>query len=174
MLAEGDVVPDFTAPMATPETASRAKRGSYTGDDVEPFSLDAALESGPVVFATFPGVYSRTCTRELCELRDWIADFEDLPGAVYGLSADTPWSALAFIDEYDISYPIVSGFNTSVLDDFGVAVPDGLLRGIATRAVFVIAPDREVTYTWRAEEPLVFPDLDELEAALTATTSRRS
>jgi peroxiredoxin len=166
MITEGTAAPAVAAPMATPEAAAAAERGNYTGDDVARFELWAALADGPVALAFFPGVFSRTCTRELCRLRDWIDELTDLEAAVYGVSADTPWSALAFIDEYGIGYPLVSGFNNGVIADYGLRRESGLLSGIADRAVVVVAPDRTVTYAWRATEPLTFPDLDELEAAI--------
>ncbi|MFC7069525.1 redoxin domain-containing protein [Halobaculum lipolyticum] len=168
MLDEGDDAPEVTAPMATPEAARETDRGSYTSDDVSEFSLADALADGPVVLAFYPGVYSRTCTRELCELRDWKADLADLDAPLYGVSADTPWSLLAFVDEYDIQYPLVSGFNNDVIADFGVRREEGIVRGIANRAVFVVDPSGTVTYTWAATEPLTFPDTDAVEAAVAA------
>jgi len=185
MLDAGDDAPNVTAPMATPEAAGETDRGSYTGDDVREFSLPEALDDGPVVLAFYPGVYSRTCTQELCELRDWKADLAAADAPLYGVSVDSPWSLLAFIDEYDLQYPLVSGFNNDVIADFGVrrggrSAPkdasgegtdprereESIMRGIANRAVFVVAPDGTVTYTWKATEPLTFPDTDEVEAAV--------
>ncbi|QLG61409.1 redoxin domain-containing protein [Halorarum salinum] len=162
MLQTGDDAPAVTAPMATPDAASEAERGNYTSDDVAEFDLESALRDGPVALAFFPGVYSRTCTRELCGLRDWRADLADIDADVYGVSADTPWSLLAFVDEYDLGYPLVSGFNDPVIAEFGVEREDGPLAGIANRAVFVVDADRRITYTWSADEPLTFPDTDEL------------
>ena len=166
MLDVGDDAPDVTAPMATPEAAADTDRGSYTSDDVAEFSLSDALDDGPVVLAFYPGVYSRTCTQELCELRDWKADLADLDAPLYGVSVDAPWPLLAFVDEYDIGYPLVSGFNNDVIADFGVRVPDGLLAGIASRALFVVAPDGTVSYTWAQTETERLPDTDEVEAAV--------
>ncbi|MFC7096887.1 redoxin domain-containing protein [Halobaculum marinum] len=166
MLDVGDDAPEVTAPMATPEAVATTDRGSYTSDDVAEFSLSDALAEGPVVLAFYPGVFSRTCTQELCELRDWKDDLADLDAPLYGVSADTPWSLLAFIDEYDIQYPLVSGFNNAVVADFDVRREEGIMRGIANRAVFVVDPSGTVTYTWKATEPLTFPDTDAVEAAV--------
>lgn len=171
MLEPGDDAPDVTAPMATPEAADATERGSYTGDDVAEFDLETALDDGPAVFAFYPGVFSRTCTEELCDLRDWKADLADLDAQLYGVSVDSPWSLLAFIDEHDLQYPLVSGFNNHVIRDFGVRWPDGLLAGIATRAVFVVDPDGTVSYTWEATEEERFPDTDAIEAAIAEAAS---
>lgn len=173
MLEAGDTVSDVTAPMVTPEAAAAAERGAYTGDDVTEFSLSDALADGPIALAFIPAVYTRTCTKELCQLRDWVGDVsEAADGALYGASADTPHSQLAFVDEYELSYPLVSGFNNDLLDAFGVRRTEGLLRGFANRSVFVLAPDREVRYVWSTTESLTFPDLDAVEAALAEARDR--
>lgn len=165
MPAETNHAPRFSAPMATPDAAS-GKSGEYTSDDVTTFDLDDALAGGPVVLAFFPGVFSRTCTQELCSMRDWWADLEELDAAVYGVSADTPFSQLAFVDEYDVNFPLLSGFNNDVIADYGVRRDEGILEGIAERAVFVLSPDGEIAYRWVVYESLVFPDMDEIETAL--------
>jgi peroxiredoxin len=165
MLDAGDTAPAFEAPMSTPENAA-GKSGEFTSDEVEPFALEDALADGPVALAFFPGAFSRTCTREMCQMRDWWSDLAELPGTVYGVSADPPFPQLAFVDEYDLSFPLLSTFNNDVLRGFGVRVEEGILRGIARRSVFVLGPDRTVVYAWAADEPLTFPDLDAVAAAM--------
>lgn len=167
MVEEGDLAPEFTAPMATPENA-RGKSGEYTGDDIEEFALPAALEDGPVVLAFFPGVFSRTCTQELCDFRDWRAELGELDAQVYGVSADAPFPQLAFIDQYDLNFPLLSGFSNDVIEQYGVRHDEGLLEGISHRSVFVVAPDGTVVYRWVVYEPLVFPDMDEIREAIEA------
>lgn len=168
MLEEGERAPAFTAPMATPEAAAGSESGEYTADEVSTFELSAALADGPAVLAFFPGVFSRTCTQEMCEFRDWLPEVGGLEAEVYGVSVDPPWPQLAFIERYGLGFPLVSGFNTDVISRFGVRHDEGPLAGIAQRSVFVLAPDRTVRYAWRATEPLTFPDLDAVEGAVAA------
>jgi peroxiredoxin len=156
--------------MATPEAAAGSS-GEYTSEDVSTFDLEEALSRGSVVLAFFPGVFSRTCTQELCSMRDWWADLEGLDAAVYGVSADTPFSQLAFINAYDVNFPLLSGFNNDVIEEYGVRQDDGPLEGIADRAIIVIAPEGEVAYRWVVHEPLIFPETDEIEAALEGITT---
>ncbi len=169
MVETGDAAPEFTVPMSTPEAAA-GRRGSYTSADVEAFTLADALAEGPVALAFFPGVFSRTCTEELCEMRDWREELTALDAAVYGVSVDPPFPQLAFIDEYDLSYPLLSAFNSSVAADYGVRREEGLLRGVTERAVFVIEPSGTVVYDWLVTEPQVFPDLDAIGDALADAT----
>jgi len=165
MLDEGDTVPAFEVPMATPENAA-GDTGEYTADHVEAFALADVDE--PVVQAFFPGAFSRTCTQEMCQMRDWWSDLAGLDARVYGASVDPPWPLLAFVDRYDLSFPVLSGFNNDLLEEFGVRTGDGLLRGIARRSVFVVDAERTVRYTWSADEPLTFPDFEEIEDAVSA------
>ncbi len=164
MVREWDHAPDFTVPMARPENAG--DRGAYTGDHVESFTLSDRLVYGPVVLAFFPGVYSRTCTQELGDVRDWWTDLADLDAQVFGVSADTPWSQLAFIDEYDLNYPLLSGFNSDLIEDYDLRVDAGLLAGIAGRAVFVIDEEQSVVYRWVGDDLTTLPDLEEVEEAV--------
>lgn len=110
--------------MAAPEAAEGGS-GEYTGDDVVAFSLEEALAEGPVVLAFFPWVFSRTCTREMCQIRNWWGDLGELEAGVYGVSADAPFPQLAFVDAYDLNFPLLSGFNSSVIDDYGGRVCRG-------------------------------------------------
>jgi len=166
MLEEGDTAPEFTAPMALPEHADG--RGEYTSDDVAGFTLSEAVADDPVVLAFFPGAFSRTCTQELCQFRDWRAELGELDARVFGVSADMPWALLAFIEEYGLDYPLLSGFNTSVIEDYGMVAGDGLLGGIAGRAVFVIDADRTVGYRWAGDDLRELPDLDAVAEAVEA------
>ncbi|MFB6192471.1 MAG: redoxin domain-containing protein [Haloarculaceae archaeon] len=166
MLEEGDTAPDFTVPIARPEHADGS--GEYTADDVEAFTLSDALADGPVVLAFFPGAFSRTCTQELCAFRDWRRELGDLDAQVYGVSVDTPWALLAFIEEYGVNYPLLSGFNNSVVEEYGMALDAGILAGIAGRAVFVVDTDRTVRYRWEGDDLRTLPDLDAIEDAVAA------
>lgn len=164
MVAEGEAAPDFTAPIVHPTDADHI--GEYTSDHVDVFTLSEALTT-PVVLAFFPGAFTRTCTKEMCSFRDWRTDLGDITADVYGVSVDTPWSLLAFIHEYDLNYPMISGFNTTVIDDYGMALDAGILDGIADRGVFVIDTDGIVSYKWVGETLRELPAFNEIEATVT-------
>lgn len=166
MVESGDAAPEFTVPMATP--ANAAGVGEYTSEDVEVLSLSEGLGDGPIVLAFFPGAFSRTCTQELCEFRDWRADLGSLNAHVYGVSADTPWSLLAFINQYDINYPLLSGFNNDIIQDYGMKRRESILSGIADRGVFVIDGDGTVIHDWKEKEPRQLPDFEAIRGAIEA------
>ncbi len=173
MRDDGTTVSNITAPIATPAAAAAADRGSYSTSDIEAQSLAAAAADSPLTLAFFPGVYSRTCTKELCQLRDWTDDVTDMNGVLYGVSADTPWSHLAFIDEYDISYPLMSTFNNTLAAEFDVERTESVLAGITDRAVFVLDPELTIRYAWTTTESLVFPDLEAIESTIETITAKQ-
>ena len=102
----------------------------------------------------------------MCAFRDWRADLGDLDARVFGASVDTPWALLAFIEEYGIDYPMLSGFNNSLIEEYGMTVDAGIVTGIAGRSVFVIDEDRTVRYRWEGEDLRTLPDLQAVESAL--------
>lgn len=163
MVDEGDTAPDFTAPLVRPADADQI--GEYTGDHVESFTLSDALETDPVILAFFPGAFTRTCTTEMCSFRDWRTELSDADTDVYGVSVDTPWALLAFIHEYELNYPMLSGFNNSLIDDYGMSIDGGLLDGIANRGVFVIDPDRVIEYKWVGGTLRDLPEIPAIESA---------
>jgi len=121
------------------------------------------------VLAFFPGVYSSTCTDELREMRDWHADLAELDAQVFGVSADTPWSQLAFIEEYDLTFPLLSGFNNDVIADYAVrvghrgrAVTDGDATAGRRRSLVDEPEDALVVL----REPLVRPGARAVEVDL--------
>ncbi len=68
----GDLAPDFT----------------LLDQDKEPVTL-SALQGSPVMLVFFPGAFSSTCTRELCEIRDDFAAYEQRGVTVLGISVDS-------------------------------------------------------------------------------------
>ena len=138
MLETGDTVSDFTAPMA--------RGGSY--DDVGEFRLSAALESGPVVLAFFPGAFTGGCTTEMCAFRDDIAAFERVGAQVYGVSVDLPPALNVFSQQQSLNFRLLSDSNRDLVETFGV-VRDELYgaRDVARRTVFVV-DDGEIAYHW--------------------------
>ena len=64
-------------------------------------------------------------------------------------------------------FPLLSDYNKEVIPQYGVQYEDlAGFKGLAKRAVFVIAQDSTVTYKWVTDDPGVLPDLDEVIAAI--------
>ncbi len=68
----GEIAPDFT----------------LLDQDKEPLTL-SDLRGAPVMLVFFPGAFSSTCTRELCEIRDDFGAYEHRGVTVLGISVDS-------------------------------------------------------------------------------------
>lgn len=149
----GDRAPDFTVPLA----------GGAAYNDVEEFTLSAALGEGPIVLAFFPAAFTSGCTDELCTFRDELASFNELDATVYGISTDLPFAQNVFAAQHDLNFPLLSDYRNEVIRDYGVVL-EGMYDVVdaAQRAVFVLNADGIVTYRWIREGDN--PDFDDLVA----------
>jgi peroxiredoxin len=152
--ATGSKAPDFTLP----------------NQDRQPVSLRGELAKNNVVLAFFPAAFSSVCTKELCTLRDQLGPMNHLVKAqVLGISVDTPFALKAFAAEQKLNFPLLSDFNKEVIRAYDVFNPDMIgLKGIAKRAVFVIARDGTIKYREVLEDARNEPNYEQLNGALAA------
>jgi peroxiredoxin len=106
MVSVGDRAPVFSAPMATLEHAAGG-RGEDTGDHVEQFSLDEALDDKPIILAFSPGSFHVPVRPNCATFAIWMHDLANLDADVYGVSVDAPFGQLVFIDAYDLNFPLL-------------------------------------------------------------------
>ena len=139
MVETGEQAPDFTVPKA----------GGTVYNDVESFTLSNALGDGPVVLAFVPAAFTGGCTAEMCAFRDSMSIFNDLDARVYGISVDLPFAQNVWMQEHDLTFPMLSDWNHDVIERYGVVRENmyGLFN-VAKRSIFVLDSDGVVTYKW--------------------------
>lgn len=78
---------------------------------------------------------------------------------------DSPFSQNVNRNELDLFFPLISGVNREIIDEYDVSVSllEYGIENLANRAVFVIDEDRQITYAWIADDPKNEPDYDEVE-----------
>jgi len=137
---------------------SKAPDFTLTNQDREPVTL-SQLQGRPVVLAFFPAAFSSVCTKELCTFKDSMAQLGKADAQVFGISVDTFFTLKAFQDQQKLTFPLLSDFNKTVIQDYGVFNPDMIgLKGIAKRATFVIDKDGIVTHAEVLEDARNEPD----------------
>jgi peroxiredoxin len=122
-----------------------------------------------VVLAFYPGAFTGVCEKEMCTLRDSIADFNSLNAQVLGISVDSPFSNKAFADKNGLTFPLLSDYTRYVSAQYcGLVNNFANLVGLSTanRSVFVIDANGIVTYVWISENPGVEPPYDEVKKAI--------
>jgi peroxiredoxin len=151
------------------EVGSKAPDFELPDTDLNKRKLSEIISKGKyVVLAFFPGAFTSVCTKEMCTFRDSISNFEKLDAEVIGISVDSPFVLKAFKEQYKLNFTLLSDFNKEVIEKYGVVLSSlaGLLKGVAKRAVFIIAPDGTVKYKWVSDDPKVEPNYEELRKTL--------
>merc|ERR1712121_310986 len=105
-----------------------------------------------LVLFFYPLDFTFVCPTEIIAFSDRIAEFSAIDTEVGGVSTDSHFSHLAWINMPrkegglgGLSYPLLSDFSKSISDDYGVLVEGA---GVALRGLFIINPEgvvRQIT-----------------------------
>jgi peroxiredoxin len=152
----GDKAPDFTLP-----DTDRKQR-----------SLNEFMGQ-KVVLAFFPGAFTSTCTKEMCEFRDSIARLTDLKAKVIGISVNDPFSNKAFAEKNMLPFPVLSDYKREAIKNYELELPnfaglDGYT--VAKRSIFILDQKGVVRYVWVSDNPRVEPNYQEIQKALEEIT----
>ena len=149
------------------DVGSKAPDFTLVNQDRQPVTLSQELEKGPVVLAFFPGAFSGTCTKEMCNFRDTMSSFRSVDANVLGISTDTFFTLKAWDDQQHLGFPLLSDYNKDVIRAYGVVNPDMIgLKDIARRAVFVIDKSGVVRHREVVEDARNEPDYTRLNEAV--------
>ena len=98
-------------------------------------------------------------------LRDRSEEFENAGVQRFGISRDSPWTHIAWIQALDLNFPLLSDWNAEAVRGFGIARDFRGYREIPERAAFLVDETGTVRGAWRYDDSEV-PDFDALlEAA---------
>jgi|SRR5215470_12479963 peroxiredoxin len=100
-------------------------------------------------------------------LRDRSEEFEEAGVQAMGISRDSPWTHISWMQALDLNFPLLSDWNAQAVRGFGVAHSFRGFEDVADRTAFLIDRDGTVRAAWRYETAEV-PDFDELLAAARA------
>jgi peroxiredoxin len=100
-------------------------------------------------------------------LRDRSTEFEQAGVQAVGVSRDSPWTHIAWMQALDLNFPLLSDWNAEAVHAFGIAHEFRGFRDVAERTAFLVDRSGTVRGAWRYEAAEV-PDLDELLSAALA------
>ena len=100
-------------------------------------------------------------------LRDRSAEFEAAGVQVAGISRDSPWSHIAWMQALDLNFPLLSDWNAEAVRGLDVAHDFRGFQDVAERTAFLVDTSGTVRGAWRYETADV-PDFDELLSAARA------
>ena len=153
-----------------PDVGAKAPDFTLPNQDRAPVTLSEQLKKGPVVLAFFPAAFSGTCTKEMCTLRDSLAELNLVSATVLGISTDTFFALKAWADAQHLNFPLLSDFNKTVIRQYDVVNPDMIgLKDIAKRATFVIDRNGTIAYREILADARNEPDYAKVTQALAKT-----
>ncbi|HUK93982.1 MAG TPA: redoxin domain-containing protein [Gaiellaceae bacterium] len=100
-------------------------------------------------------------------LRDRSAEFEEAGVRPVGISRDSPWTHISWMQALDLNFSLLSDWNAEAVHAFGVAHDYRGLKDVAERTAFLVDRSGTVRGSWRYETSEV-PDFDELLSAARA------
>ncbi|SRR5581483_8234418 len=138
----GEAAPDFTMAIARPGDTPKT-----TGTKI---SLSDYRGKWLVLFF-YPLDFTFVCPTEITALSDRYEEFEELGADILGVSTDSVYSHLAWMNTpredngiAGLQYPLASDITKQVARDYGVLVED---QGIALRGLFIIDPNGVLQYS---------------------------
>jgi thioredoxin-dependent peroxiredoxin len=147
-----------------PAVGSQAPDFQLTGTDLGDVTLEA-YAGQPLILNIFPSIDTPTCAASTRAFNKAASEREGTN--VLCVSQDLPFAMGRFCGAEGLeNVKAASAFRSSFLDDFGLKLVDGPLRGLAARAVVVLDADGKVTYTELVPEIAQEPDYDAALAAL--------
>ena len=100
-------------------------------------------------------------------LRDRSLEVEEAGIRAVGISRDSPWSHIAWMQALDLTFALLSDWNAEAVRGFGIAHEHRGFKDVAERTAFLVDRSGTVRGAWRYETAEV-PDFDELLAAARA------
>lgn len=149
------------------------------GDPAPDFSLRASdkslvtlkeLRGKNVILLFFPFAFTGVCTKEMCMMRDSIADYEKLDAQVLAISVDSPYTLAQWKHEQGFNFPLLSDFNKTVSKKYHTLYKEFALglKGVSKRSAFLIDTKGIIRYAEVLENAGEIPNLEAVKTTLAA------
>jgi mycoredoxin-dependent peroxiredoxin len=152
------------------EVGSEAPDFTLNDYNREKVSLASFRGKKNVLVVFYPFAFSGTCTGELCQVRDELADYQNDKVQVLGVSVDAVFSLKAWAKQEGYEFPLLSDFwpHGEVAKAYGVF---NETAGMANRGTFLIDTNGIVQFA-EMNQPGEARDQNAWKKAIaTATTS---
>ena len=110
--------------------------------------LASLLKGGPTVIYFYPKDFTPGCTTEACDFRDLTPTFDSAGYQIVGISPDDPEKHKKFIEEYHLTFDLLSDPTKEIMTAFGAygeKMNYGKVVQGVIRSTFVVRPDRTIS-----------------------------
>lgn len=129
------------------------------------FNLAEACKNGPVIVAFYPGAFTGTCTKEMCNFTDTWNEYAKLGAQFIGISVDSVVAQKAFAEKNNIKVPFASDFERKTVNQWNL-LWNSWWGPVAKRATFVVDRSGAIRYSHVQTDANLEPPYDEIKAAL--------
>ncbi|KIC90463.1 redoxin domain-containing protein [Flavihumibacter sp. ZG627] len=121
-----------------------------------------------IVLLFFPLAFTSVCTKELCNVRDNIAYYNNTNAQVYGISVDSVYSLAKYKEEQNLNFPLLSDFNKEVSAAYGSLMETFAfeMKGVSKRSAFVIDKEGVIQYAEILDNVGELPDFKAIHQTL--------
>ncbi len=128
----------------------------------------SALKGHNVLLLFFPLAFTKTCTEELCHVRDNINNYNNADAKVFGISVDALHTLAKYKEEQQLNFTLLSDFNKdvsrsydSIYEMFGYN-----MKGVSKRSAFVIDKVGVIRYAEVLDNAGEIPNFDAIQNIL--------
>ncbi len=126
------------------------------------------LKGKNVLLLFFPMAFTGVCTKELCNVRDNIAMYNNANAEVLGISVDSIFTLAKYKEEQGLNFTLLSDFNKEVSTAYGCIYNDfiGWMKGVSKRSAFIVDKEGIVKYAEVLESAGDLPNFEVINATL--------
>jgi peroxiredoxin len=137
------------------EAGTEAPGFTLPDQDGKEVSLDD-FRGQTVVLVFYPSDFSPVCTDQLNVYQEVLGELEGRGVKLVGISVDSAWTHKAFQAHLGVTIPLLADFHPKgqVARAYGVYNEK---RGVARRALVMVAPDGAVQWSYQSSSPLEIP-----------------
>ena len=151
------------------QTQQQAPEIELFDSEMKPVKLSDFKGEKNVLILFFPMAFTGVCTKELCSVRDNIAQYNNANAQVLGISVDSVFTLAKFKEEQGYNFPLLSDFNKVASNEYGCIYESftGMgMVGVSKRSAFIVDKDGIVQYAEVLESAGDEPNYDEINKAL--------
>ena len=121
-----------------------------------------------VVLLFFPMAFTGVCTKELCDMRDSIGDYEKLDAQIIAISVDSVFTLGKWKEEQGFNFTLLSDFNKTVSKKYDTLYKEFVfeMKGVSKRSAFVIDAKGVIRYAEVLENAGELPNFEAVRSTL--------
>ncbi len=149
--------------------SQKAPDFSLFNSEKQKVSLSDFIGNKNLLLLFFPLAFTGTCTKELCDIRDDIARYNNAHAQVLGISVDSVFTLAKYKEEQCYNFHLLSDFNKEVSTAYETiydSFTEMMMIGVSKRSAFIIDKEGIIQYIEILESADDLPNFDAINLKL--------